>query len=227
MNVIVSFHLGIQCLYMEIKTNYYLESRKIIDSLNNRDTKPTILLHACCGPCAIYPLIDLCPYFDVTLMYNNSNIYPKDEYDRRLEELRKVLDYVKHDYGYGVKLIVTPYDNETYNIDLEPFKDMPEGRERCFICYEKRLKEGYDYAEEHGFDYYSSVMSISRFKNAQKLNEIGRRLEALHAHTKYFYSDFKKNDGQLIALKLKNYYNLYQQTYCGCKYTYEKAKKEN
>jgi predicted adenine nucleotide alpha hydrolase (AANH) superfamily ATPase len=206
----------------EAYVNYYKKSLAIIDSLP-KDKKPTLLLHACCGPCACWPLRFLAPYFNVTIMYNNSNIYPEKEYQRRLGELKKLLTYLERDYGIHVGLVVPPYNNEAYNVDLEPYADLPEGQKRCFICFHKRMKEAYDYAEKMGFDYFTTVMSISRQKDSQVLNKIGASLESEHQHTKYFYSDFKKAKGIDIGREMRLQYNLYNQLYCGCKYTYEKG----
>ena len=131
----------------------------------------------------------------------------------------------------AVKVIKTNYDNDKYNLDLEPYKDEKEGGNRCHLCYEKRMKEAYDFAEEQKFDYFTTVMTISRQKNSQILNEIGKKLEKEHQFTKYFYSDFKKNKGIDIAREMRIHYDLYQQLYCGCKYTYqqglEKEKERN
>lgn len=211
---------------MEAKINYYKKSNQILDNLKGLPTKPKLLLHACCGPCSTFPLTYLCPNFDVTIFFNNSNIYPENEYARRLEELRKFLGYFKRDYGYEVKLIVTKYDNEKYNMDLEPFKDLPEGETRCFICYEKRMNEAYEYASKNGFDYFTTVMTISRQKNSQILNAIGEKLSKKYPNVKYFYSDFKKNKGIDMAREMRIKYDLYQQLYCGCKYTYAKGLKK-
>lgn len=211
---------------MEAKINYYKKSNQILDNLKGLPTKPKLLLHACCGPCSTFPLTYLCPNFEVTIFFNNSNIYPENEYVRRLEELRKFLGYFKRDYGYEVKLIVTKYDNEKYNVDLEPYKDLPEGETRCFICYEKRMNEAYEYASKNGFDYFTTVMTISRQKNSQILNEIGEKLSQKYPNVKYFYSDFKKNKGIDMAREMRIKYDLYQQLYCGCKYTYAKGLKK-
>lgn len=221
----------IQCLFMEIKTNYYLIGEDILKQIDKSLKKPKLLLHACCGPCSTYPLTYLCPHFEVTIFFNNSNIYPKAEYDRRLEELKKFLILFENDYGYKVNIVQTEYNNEKYNIDLEPYKDLPEGSTRCYICFNKRMNEAYDYASKNGFDYFTTVMSVSRQKNSQVLNKIGKELSIKYPNVKYFYSDFKKNDGGLKARNMRIKYNLYQQLYCGCKYTYlrrlEKDKENN
>jgi len=204
----------------EIKTDYRTISLKEIENLP-KDKKPTILLHACCGPCSCYPLLFLCPYFDVTIYFNNANIYPQEEYIRRLEELKKLLSYYRRDYGYDVKLIVTNYNNSEYMVDLEPYKDQREGLDRCQLCYTKRMAEAFDYAENNGFDYFTTVMTISRQKSSQIMNLIGEKLAKSHKKTKYFFSDFKKGGGQETGREMRLKYDLYNQTYCGCQYSYE------
>ena len=204
-----------------MKTNYYDISLKEIENISPNE-KPKLLLHSCCGPCACWPLRFLCEHFLVTIYFNNSNIYPSSEYYRRLEELKHLLTYIKRDYGYDVSLIVTPYENEKYNNFLSPYKDDVEGGNRCKLCYEKRMKEAYDYAEANNFDYFCTVMTISRQKDSQVLNEIGKKLEATHLRTKYFYSDFKKAKGIDKGREMRINYGLYNQNYCGCIYSYIK-----
>ncbi len=205
---------------MANKTNYYLKSLEEINKISSK--KPTLLLHACCGPCLTFPLKFLSQYFEVTVFYNNSNIYPKEEYERRKAEMKKFLEYFYRDYNVKVVVIETPYDNESYNKHLEPYKDQPEGLDRCKICYELRMDEAFKYANENKFDYFTTVMTISRQKNSQVLNEIGQKLAKKYEYTKYFYSDFKKNKGIDEAREMRIHYQLYQQLYCGCKYTYHK-----
>lgn len=207
---------------METKINYYLESLKEIENIKAKSTKPKLLLHACCGPCLTFPVKFLSEFFDVTVFYNNSNIYPKDEYQRRKEELKKFLEYFYRDYKVNVMVIETDYNNDKYNGDLEPYKDQSEGLDRCKICYEKRMNEAFAYANNNGYDYFTTVMTISRQKNSQILNQIGKKLRQKYQNTKYFYSDFKKNKGIDEAREMRIKYNLYQQLYCGCKYTYYK-----
>lgn len=219
-----SLALVMQCLFMNNnKVNYYKESLKTLDEITTSGKRPKLLLHACCGPCSTFPLTFLCKNFDVTIFFNNSNIYPENEYVRRFEELKKFLGYFERDYGYKIKVITVPYDNDNYNKDLEPFKDLPEGQKRCFICYEKRMDQAFDFANKNGYDFFTTVMTISRQKDSQILNQIGAKLQTKYSHTKYFFSDFKKNKGIDIAREMRIHYNLYQQLYCGCKFTYEKG----
>lgn len=210
---------------MANKINYYKLSLEELEKLPKNVSKPSLLLHACCGPCSTFPLTFLCPHFDVTIYFNNSNIYPSEEYYRRLNELKKFLEFLKKDYKFDVKIIETKYDNETYNLDLENYKDEPEGKTRCLICYEKRMNEAFKFADENGYDYFTTVMTISRQKNSEILNKIGAKLQQNYKNTRYFHSDFKKNKGIDVAREMKLHYGLYQQLYCGCKYTYEKGQK--
>lgn len=205
---------------MENKVNYFLEGEKILENLALKGEKPSLLVHACCGPCATYPLTYLCPHFNVTILYNNSNIFPKEEHDKRYQVLMDLVNYYKRDYGFDIKVILPPYENEEYMKDLEPYKDTPEGGKRCMVCYEKRLEQAFKYASENGYQYVTTVMTISRYKNAQVLNQLGLKLMEKYPNVKYFLSDFKKNRGQDYRNELVKKYNLYDQIYCGCEYSY-------
>ncbi len=202
--------------------NYYFNSIKEIEKIKETGTKPSLLLHACCGPCSGYPLEFLTPYFDLTIYFNNSNIYPREEYFRRLSELKRFVSIFNYEHQCNVKIIETRYLNDLFNENLEPYRDLPEGQERCFICFRLRMDEAFRYAEKNHFDYFTTVMTISRQKNSQKLNEIGIELQEKYHYTKYFISDFKKNKGIDRAVEIRKKYNMYQQLYCGCKYTFQK-----
>ena len=158
---------------MENRKNYNNLLKKELQNIEISGKKPKLLLHACCGPCFTIPHEILKDFFDITILYNNSNIYPKTEHDRRLNELKKYLS----DLGAKIEVIETKYDNENYNLELEPRASDKEGHERCRICFKKRLKEGFEYASKHGFDYFGTVMTISRYKNAQDINKIGENLQ--------------------------------------------------
>lgn len=201
------------------KINYYLKGEEIIKTFKN---KPTLLMHVCCAPCSCYPLTYLIKHFDITIHFNNSNIYPKEEWDLRRNELIKFVKDFNHDYKCNVKLIIKDYNHEEFMKDLLPFKDEPERGKRCIICYTKRMKEAWKYAENKKFDYFTTVMTISRQKDSQVLNKIGESLQQEFKYTKYFYSDFKKNDGILKGQQIRDVYGLYQQNYCGCEYSKNK-----
>ena len=208
-------------------TNYYLESLKEIREIQAKysDRKPKLLLHACCAVCASWPLEFLSSIFDITIYFNNSNIYPEEEYSRRLSELQRYLSEVYPDQS--IHLVVTPYDNQAYTEKLKPMKDDPEGFGRCFYCYALRMNQAYAYASEQHFDYFTTVMSISRQKDSQKMNEIGKSLAKKYPDVSYFYSDFKKANGQKRKDELTEAHHLYRQDYCGCIYSFETRHPEN
>ena len=214
--------MEIQCLYMERNINFEKILENEIEIVKKSDKKPKLLLHTCCGPCFTIPFEILNEYFDITLIFNNSNIFPESEFYRRKDELKK---YVSSRCPY-VNIIELPYDNITYVKDLEPYRDQPEGHERCRVCFKKRLSQGFDYAESNGFDYFGTVMTISRYKNAQDINKIGLELEKSHTKTKWLCADFKKNNGYEKSLVLIKESNMYFQEYCGCQFSYEKYMKK-
>ncbi len=196
------------------KINYH---KLALDEIATFKTKPSLLMHVCCGVCSPYPIKFLMQHFDLTLHFNNSNIYPVQEHDRRLLELK---DYLTR-ANINIKLVEVAYD-ETYQEFLSPLKDEKEGQKRCVLCFKTRLNQAYKYASENNFDYFTTVMSVSRQKNSALLNQIGEELSHKYPNTKYFYSDFKKDNGNLKSNKIADNFNLYKQDYCGCKYSIRK-----
>ena len=205
----------------EIKISYQKEQDKLLKVLKEKGEKPTLLLHVCCGPCFTYPYEIIKDYFKITIIYNNSNIYPEEEYNRRLNELKGYLKAISAD----IEVIEFPYDNATYNKDLEPYAEQREGMDRCRVCFRKRLGQAIDYAEDHNFDFVGTVMSISRFKNSQDLNKIGLELSE-GKRIKWLPADFKKNGGYEKSLDIVRQFNLYFQHYCGCKFSIRAKKDE-
>lgn len=193
--------------------NNYQKHQEQIRSLNHR---PSLLLHVCCGVCSVYPLIYLRKYFDITIYFANSNIYPYEEYMNRLNTLNS---YLEHLNDSSIKIITAPYDNETYMKNLESLKDEPEGGKRCKLCYKLRMEETFKYALKEKYEYCTTVMSISNRKNADYINEIGEELEKKYSPVKYLYADFKKGDGITTNDKMNKELNLYHQNYCGCIYS--------
>ena len=208
---------------MEKKINYQNELRYVLENLKKDGKKPTLLLHACCGPCFTIPYEEIKDYFDITIIFNNSNIYPKEEHDRRLSEFKRYLKEI----DANITLLEFPYDNENYSKDLESHADDKEGHERCRICFRKRLGFGFQYASEHGFDYFGTVMTISRYKNAQDINKIGFELQEKYPTTKWLPADFKKNDGYEKSLLVIKEHEMYFQEYCGCIYSYKAYKNKH
>lgn len=193
--------------------NNYQKHLKQISELNKR---PTLLLHVCCGVCSVYPLIYLRKYFDITIYFTNSNIYPYEEFLNRLNALNT---YLKKLNDSSIKLIVGDYDYDEYDKELSSLKDEPEGGKRCYKCYNLRMEKAFKYACKYKYDYCSTVMSISNRKNADYINEIGEKLNKKYPSVKYLYADFKKGDGITLNEKMNKELNLYHQNYCGCKYS--------
>ena len=215
--------MAIRCLFMENKINYEIKLQNELEILKKEGKKPSLLLHACCGPCFTIPYEIIKGHFDITIIFNNSNIYPKEEHDRRLAEFKRYIKEINAD----VKFIEFPYDNETYNLDLEPRASDKEGHERCRICFRKRLSQGFAYAKEHNFDYFGTVMTISRYKNAQDINKIGYELEKQYQPVKWLPADFKKNNGYEQSLLIIKEHEMYFQEYCGCIYSYNAWKNKH
>ena len=195
-------------------TNY----QKHLAEIRDLKGKPTLLIHICCGVCSVFPLEYLRKYFKITIFFSNSNIYPYEEYQKRLEALEQYLEILNDD---SIKLIIDTYDNETYMQKLSKFKDEPEGGRRCKICYRLRMEESFRYAKKHDYDWCTSVMSISNRKNADWINEIGEELENIY-QIRYLHCDFKKADGLIKNDAMNKKLNLYHQSYCGCRYSIRK-----
>lgn len=193
--------------------NYLLKHKEQISRIKS---KKSLLLHVCCGVCSVYPLLYLREYFNITIYFSNSNIYPYEEYLNRLDALNIYLDKLNDP---SIKILIPKYNNKAFMQDLEQFSNEKEGGKRCYLCYKKRMEEAYSYANNNNFDYFTTVMSISNRKNATYINEIGEILQAKYPNTTYLYADFKKDDGITKNEKLNKKLNLYHQNYCGCVYS--------
>lgn len=203
---------------MRTFTNYQ-KFLKEIEKVKTLDYKPSLLLHACCTPCSCYPLLILKDYFDITVFYNNSNIYPLSEFELRYETLKSYIDNLNTTYNINIKLIKREYKNEQFNKILEKRKDDKEGSTRCFMCYSLRYKELVEYASENNFEYVCSVMTISRQKNEEMINKILEGYSSKFPNIKYLYSNFKKDGGLEKAQQIIKKEKFYSQNYCGCKFS--------
>ena len=213
--------------------NYQKELDKILaDIQQTGGRKPTLLLHACCAPCSSYVLEYLSEYFDITIYYYNPNIYPKTEYERRLEELVNFLPRFGPAKTHGIQLVTAEYNPEEFFTGTGVLQDTslqtePEKGERCRRCYLLRMKKAYEYAAVHAYNWFTTTLSISPFKDAEKIHTIGMELEASFQETvaaekrgpRFLTSDFKKRGGFKRSLELSAEYGLYRQTYCGCLYS--------
>lgn len=204
------------------KINYQIELDKIIDDLQKENRVPALLLHSCCAPCSSYCLSYLADYFKITIFYYNPNISPAEEYQKRVEEQKRLISELP--VKNKVSFAEGKYEPEKYFEMAKGLQNIPEGGERCFKCYEMRQREAAVYAVENGFEFFTTTLSISPHKNAAKLNEIGLKLEKEYG-IRYLVSDFKKKGGYLKSIEYSRQYDLYRQNYCGCVYSKMEAEK--
>ncbi len=194
--------------------NYQLKMEEILEE--NKDKIPTLLLHSCCAPCSSYVLEYLTNHFDITILFYNPNISSREEYDKRLNELKRLVSEIPH--INKIEIVEGRYEPKEFLQIANGLEDAPERGERCFKCYRLRLEEAAKYAKLNGFDYFTTTLSISPHKDAQKLNEIGSELEKEYS-INYLYADFKKRNGYKRSIELSKQYDLYRQDFCGCIYS--------
>ena len=192
--------------------NYDLEMEKQINHLTD---KKTLLLHACCAPCSSAVLERIAKYFDITILYYNPNITDQEEYEKRLQELEIFVRKLNLD---NIKVMPGRYKPEEFFEISKGLEQEKERGKRCYKCYKLRLEETAKVAEQLGFDFFTTTLSISPYKNSKWLNEIGEELDKNYQPT-YLYADFKKKNGYKRSIELSKKYNLYRQDYCGCIYS--------
>jgi len=211
------------------KRNLQTELEKIIADHAGDAQRPSLLLHTCCAPCSSYCLEYLAKVFDITVYYCNPNIDDEDEYIKRRDEQKRLIDAMNQNGSFGsttVKFTEGSYDPEEWHQLVRGHEQDKEGGERCGICFRARLGETARYAAENGFDYFTTSLSISPLKNAQRLCDIGEE-EAKACAACYLPTDFKKKGGYLRSIELSKIYGLYRQNYCGCSYSKAASEKEN
>lgn len=196
--------------------NYQKELDKLINTLQKEERVPKLLLHSCCAPCSSYVLEYLSDYFNITVFYYNPNIFPESEYTKRLLEQQTLIQDMR--LKHPISFLAGNYDKEKFYAMAEGLEHLKEGGERCFKCYELRLRETAAVAVKGDFDYFTTTLSISPLKNAEKLNEIGMEVAAQYG-LKYLQSDFKKKNGYKRSIELSKEYGLYRQDYCGCQFS--------
>lgn len=203
------------------KTNYQKMLEDIIEKNSHRQKKPVLFLHSCCAPCSSYVLEYLNRYFHIIIFYYNPNISPREEFEKRTNELRRLIEEMP--MQDKPELIVGDYEPEVFEKVSKGLENLPEGGERCFKCYRMRLEKTAELARKYGADYFTTTLSISPYKNAVKLNEIAFELSGIYG-VEALPADFKKKEGYKRSIELSAQYSLYRQDYCGC--VYSKAERE-
>ncbi len=209
-----------------------LNYQKILDQMLSDPTRygKKLLLHSCCAPCSSYVLVYLSRYFEITVFYYNPNITEQEEYQKRVTEQKRLIAELNGECEsrYPIHILEGDYEPEQFCRIAKGHEKDPEGGERCFACYALRLQKTAAVAAAQGFDYFTTTLTISPLKNAEKLNQIGKKLGDSFG-VPYLLSDFKKKNGYLTSIELSRKYHLYRQDYCGCEYSKaerEKQKKE-
>ncbi|HIY54694.1 MAG TPA: epoxyqueuosine reductase QueH [Candidatus Dorea merdavium] len=196
--------------------NYQKELDRLLERLKSEERVPRLLLHSCCAPCSSYVLEYLNRYFEITVFYYNPNIYPESEYTKRIWEQQELISRMP--FVHPVSFLAGPYDQERFYEMARGLEHVKEGGERCLKCYELRLSEAARMAVKTEADYFTTTLSISPLKNADRLNEIGMRLGEEYG-VPYLPSDFKKKNGYKRSIELSREYDLYRQDYCGCEFS--------
>lgn len=208
---------------MNPKKNYQLEMERELEAIARSGRRPRLLLHACCAPCSSAVLERLTEHFDIEVFFFNPNISPEAEYRHRAEELCRLIRELPH--AGSIAADIPPYAPERFEAAVRGLEDAPEGGARCSICYALRLRETGMRAKEIGADYFTTTLSISPLKDAQRLNAIGAQVAA-ETGVPYLFSDFKKKDGYRRSIALSAVYGLYRQDFCGCIYSKEVRERE-
>ena len=194
---------------MPNRINYQLEMEKVLRRLG--DTKPALLLHACCAPCSSATLERLAEHFRLSILYYNPNIYPPTEYHRREAELERFVEQA----GYRCPVIELPYEPDEFYTAVRGLEQEPEKGGRCTVCYRLRLEQTARYAAAHGFEWFCTTLSISPMKDPIRINALGQELGEKY-NVRFLPSEFRKKDGYKRSLQLSAEYGLYRQDYCGC-----------
>lgn len=202
--------------------NYQKVLDKTIEDVCKKNIVPSLLIHSCCAPCSSYTLEYLSKYFKITVLYYNPNIFPKEEYEYRIKEQDRLIKSM--DFDNPVEFMTTDYTPEDFYSQVKGLENEKEGGRRCEVCFRLRLEKTAKIAQEKGFDYFVTTLSISPMKNSALLNEIGKELEEQYK-VKYLLSDFKKRNGYKRSVELSKLYDLYRQDYCGC--VYSKVERDN
>ena len=219
---------------MESKINYQKlldqQLEVIKENIAQGKEKPSLLLHACCGPCSSYVIEYLSNFFKITILYYNPNIHPEEEYQRRLNELKNFLPRFPPAVQNNVKLVELEYNPQdffeaTNVLNEKELQTEAEKGERCRRCYKFRMQKAWEYACKNNFDYFTTTLSISPYKDSKKLNNIGYTFDKIDK-TNYLPADFKKKGGFLRSTQISAEYGLWRQDYCGCIYSKQNSKKD-
>lgn len=199
-----------------MKQNFQLLMDEELKKIESTGQKPVLLLQCCCAPCSSAVLERLKEHFCLKLYFYNPNIYPKEEYEKRLAQFDKLLG--AEEFSKGIEILPSVYEPEKFEEAVKDLHNEKEGGARCTQCFILRLEETAKKAKEIGADYFCTTLTVSPHKNSQLLNELGLKAQEKYG-VKFLLSDFKKKEGYKRSTVLSNELGLYRQNYCGCKYS--------
>lgn len=188
-----------------------------------KESKPRLLLHCCCAPCSSATLERLQEEYEVDIYYYNPNIEPEEEFRKRAGEEQRFVAAFRPDGK--VRVITAEYEHEAFEIIAQGRENMPERSERCYLCYELRMRKTAAYAAANGYDCFTTSLSISPYKVTRWINEIGERLEQENG-IRFVHSDFKKQNGYRRSIEMSREYGLYRQNWCGCIYSRQERERK-
>lgn len=218
--------------------NFDLLMQKQIDNIVQKGFKPTLLLHSCCAPCSSFVLERLQNYFEISIYFYNSNMYPAKEFEKREAEIKRLIKLLNDDcnqkqkensfedsvfHPTPIKMINAPFNPEDFYEAIKGHENQPERGSRCYLCYALRIEKTGKVAKAEKFDFFTTTLTVSPYKNANWINKVGKEVSEKEG-VEFLYSDFKKNNGYKKSIELSKRYKLYRQDFCGCEFSY-KAKK--
>ena len=197
------------------KIDYEKERKKQMKEHKGR----RLLLHSCCAPCSSGVLYRLIDDFDITVYFYNPNMDSEEEYQKRAKEQER---YLQEEFKNKVNLVIPPYNKDEFLTAVKGLESEPEGGARCEKCFRVRFASCVKYAEENGFDFFTTTLTVSPYKNATLINSIGENV-CKGSSVNWLYCDFKKDNGYIKSIENSKKHNLYRQDYCGCEFSLEQA----
>ena len=197
------------------KTDY---NKVMEEKIKNFTFKPKLLLHVCCAPCFSGVFEKLVDFFDITLLFYNPNMDTKEEFDKRNNELLMFVEGINQKIVSKINIITIEYNHNEFLNKVFGKENEKEGGSRCYNCFYLRLLKTCEIAKENGYDFFTTTLSVSPYKNSEMLNQIGKELQEKY-NINYLFSDFKKKEGYKRSIELSREFNLYRQNYCGCEFS--------
>lgn len=180
--------------------------------------KKRILVHTCCAPCALGTVFQLQEEFDIFLYFYNPNIFPKEEFIKRIDNVKRVINILNNNYTINSYIDENYEEHKRWREIIKGNESLKENSERCILCYKFRLENSVKFAKENNFEILTTTLSLGPKKDAKIINSIGERVSNQYG-IRFYSRDFKKNNGWNTSVKLSKEFNIYRQDYCGCEFS--------